>query len=304
MTTPVRHVSPGPEAGGGLFVRSIRRHPLAAFLLWAFTVGQAIPWTVAIANLMGRDWPVQPFILASTLIGLLLPALVITRIADGPEALRALLRRAFNLRVGFVWYAGALLLVPAVIVGIGVLIGGTPPDASPGALLAALGPHLLLPLIITFVPNNWWEEVAWMGFVQARLQDSRSPLVAALIVGPLFALQHSSLAATQGLVNGVVLLVLLAVFSVPFRFAVGWVYNKTHSLFLVGLVHAVGNAWTGGDGFNAGYLRNLYPENSSVTMAHLIAMFILGLVVVLATRGRLGQPARRGRSAQAPGRST
>lgn len=81
----------------------------------------------------------------------------------------------------------------------------------------------------------------------------------------------------------------------PFRFALAWVYNKTHSLFLVGLIHAVGNAWTGGDGFNAGYLRNLYPDNPTVTMAHLIAMFILGLVVVLATRGQLGLPTRRGR---------
>lgn len=138
-----------------------------------------------------------------------------------------------------------------------------------------------------------------MGFVQARLQDWRGPLLAAVIVAPLFALQHSSLAYAQGLVGGAVLLALLALFAVPFRFAVGWVYNRTESLFLVGLVHAIGNALTGGDGFNAGYLRNLYPGNNAVTLSHLIAMFLIGLIVLIATRGRLGWQAPR--TANRPG---
>ena len=34
---------------------------------------------------------------------------------------------------------------------------------------------------LTFLPNNWWEEVAWMGFVQARLQDRRGPVIAAVL---------------------------------------------------------------------------------------------------------------------------
>ena len=39
------------------------------------------------------------FINLSTLVGLLLPALVITRVVDGPDALRALLRSSFAWRV-------------------------------------------------------------------------------------------------------------------------------------------------------------------------------------------------------------
>jgi uncharacterized protein len=69
--------------------------------------------------------------------------------------------------------------------------------------------------------------------------------------------------------------------------ALGWSCNRTGSLFLVGLLHAAGNAMTGG-GFKAGYLRNLYPHDTHVTMAHLMAVFLLGPLVVIATRGRLG----------------
>lgn len=138
-----------------------------------------------------------------------------------------------------------------------------------------------------------------MGFVQARLQDRHGPLLAALFVAPLFALQHSSLVAGQGLLVGALLLVVLAALAVPFRFVVGWAYNRTESLFLVGLIHAIGNATAVGDGINAGYLRNLYSDNTTVTMAHFLAMFLLGLVVAVATRGRLGH--RTSASERMPG---
>lgn len=276
----------GPP-GGGALVRFVRRRPLVSFLIWAYTVGQVLPWSVTLAGLADRTWLMAGTVVVSTLVGLLLPALVITRVVDGPEGLRRLWRRAVKVRVGPVWYAAALLLVPAVTLGVGALIGGAPPDRSAGFLLTALGPNFLLPLLITFVLINWWEEVAWMGFVQTRLQDRRGPLLAAAIVAPLFALQHSALVAGQGVLAAVVLLVVLTALAVPFRIAVGWAYNRTGSLFLAGLVHAAGNATTGGDGVNAGYLRELYPGDSNVTMAHLLAMFLLGLLVLVFTRGRL-----------------
>lgn len=305
----MRETSAVDPAGGGAVVRFIRRRPLVSFFLWAYTVGQVLPWSVTAAGLADRAWLMSGSVVVSTFVGLLLPALVITRIADGPEALRGLWRRAVKMRVGVAWYAAAFLLVPAVTLAVGVLVGGGPPDRSVRFLLSTLGPHFLLPLLVTFVLINWWEEVTWMGFVQARLQDWRGPLLAAVLVAPLFALQHSSLAAGQGLVPGAVLLLLLAVLAVPFRIALGWAYNRTGSLFLVGLIHAAGNATTGGDGVNAGYLRHLYPGNSNVTMAHLLAMVLLGLLVLIVTRGRLlgadtPKPPERSRRAAATAHAT
>lgn len=127
-----------------------------------------------------------------------------------------------------------------------------------------------------------------MGFVHARLQDRQGALLGALTVAPQFALQHGSLVAGHSLMARAAMLVPLAALAVPFRFALGWSYNRTGSLFLVGFLHAVGNTTTGGDGFDAGYPRNLYPHDTNVTMAHPMAKFLLGLLVVLGTRGRLG----------------
>ncbi len=62
----------------------VRRRPITAFLVWFFTVGQAVAFVPVIAAAKGIELMAQPFIVASTLVGLLLPAVVITRIVEGP----------------------------------------------------------------------------------------------------------------------------------------------------------------------------------------------------------------------------
>ena len=146
----------------------IRRRPLTAFFLWFFTVGQVFAFAPVIAMWNGVELPLaQLFILGSTLVGLLLPAVVITPIVDGPEAVRELWRRAFAIGVPLRWYALAFLAVPLVAIALTVLVVG-PPDVGPSQIAAALVSGLLLQLVLTFLPNNWWEEVAWSGFAQAR----------------------------------------------------------------------------------------------------------------------------------------
>jgi membrane protease YdiL (CAAX protease family) len=81
----------------------------------------------------------------------------------------------------------------------------------------------------------------------------------------------------------------LAALAVPFRALLAWVDNRTGSLFLVGLVHAAGNAAAGGTDFGAGLLPRLYPDSSTGPL-HIVAFAVLGLVVIAATRGRLGTP--------------
>ena len=81
-------------------VRFIARHPVVAFFLWFYTVGQALVFAPVIANANGRAWPMQWFVIASTLVGLLLPALLITWLVDGGPGLRRLWQRVVHLRVG------------------------------------------------------------------------------------------------------------------------------------------------------------------------------------------------------------
>jgi membrane protease YdiL (CAAX protease family) len=267
-------VRPAPRFGW------IRRHPLLAFFGWFFTVGQAFAFTPL---LIDTPVPAQVFIIGSTLFGLLLPALVITRLAEGPEALRRMLRSFVDWRVGLRWYAFVLLAVPLVTLGLGVLFAGAPDDWT-GAIVSVF----LLQLVLALVPNNWAEEGVWTGFVQTRLQARHGAVLGAVLTAPLFAVQHISLVADGGLVTGAILLAALAIVAIPYRIVTGFAWNRTGSLFLLGLVHAAGNAAAAGSGFGGGVLRHMYPDNVLVGTLHLLAFALIGLTLLAVTKGRIG----------------
>ncbi len=259
----------------------VARHPLTAFLVWLFTVGQAVAFVPVVFDV---PVPHQVFIVTTSVLGIYLPALAATWIADGRQAAVRFLRRLVDWRVAVGWYAFALLLVPLVAVGLAVLMLGAPPALSASVLVDALLSGFALSFLLTFLPNNWVEEAAWSGFAQARLQRTHAPAVAALLAGPLFALQHVSLA-----VGNWIALVLLAVLAIPFRMVTGWIWNRTGSLLVLGFLHAAGNAAGPGSGFGAGLLRKLYPDDAMTAgFIHLLAYVVVGLAVLIATRGRLG----------------
>jgi membrane protease YdiL (CAAX protease family) len=278
-------VSTAAQAAAGPVVAFVRRRPLTAFFLCFFTVGQAFAFVPVLVEVPAP----QLFIDLSTVVGLLLPALVITRIVEGPEALRALLRSSVTWRVSARWYVLALLVVPGLAVALALATSGAPTSGAP--LTAALG-AFVLQLGLTFVFNNWWEEVAWAGFVGVRLQERfGSTLKAAVVAGPLFALQHVSLVVDAGLLGGLALLVVLAALVTPFRMLTGWMANRTGSVFVVGLLHAAGDAAGPGSGFGPGFLAHLYPGTATAGSILVVGIALIGLVVLAATRGRLGHRA-------------
>jgi membrane protease YdiL (CAAX protease family) len=188
------------------------------------------------------------------------------------------------------WYAIALFAVAAAALPIAALLYG-PPQVAPAAVLPAVVGGLLLQSAIGLFTNNLWEEVTWMGFVQARLQDHHGAMRAALLTAPLFLLQHLSL--QTGSPGALTLFVLLGTaVMLPFRALLGWVYNRTGSLFLVGLLHAASNAAATGAGFGAGLLPRLYPGQATESL-HILGTAVLGLAVIVLTRARLGASARR-----------
>jgi membrane protease YdiL (CAAX protease family) len=262
------------------------RRPITSFLIWLFTVGQAIAYTPLIAGLFGREWPTQPFIVATSIFGLALPTFLITWAREGWAGVRRLFGQVFHVRVSVWWYVGALTVIPMIAIAITVAVYGLP-EATVPQLLSALGPHFLVSLAFLLLPNNLWEETAWAGLVQPELQKRHTPAMAALITAPFFALQHLSVTWGNGFVVGAMLMVLLTVLVIPFRMLTGWIFNRTGSIFLVGVVHAVGDAIAVGSGFEAGYLEHLYGNQMLVGLSHTFAIFILGFVVLAATRGRL-----------------
>ncbi len=298
------HSSPTPtRPGGNAAVRFVRRRPLTTFLVWFFTVGQALVFTPIVAAGYGIELPPQLFVLASTLVGLLLPAVVLTRIVDGAAGVQDLWRRAVRGWVAARWYALALAGVPLVSVGLALLFFGAPTaPVTAASLTTALVYGLLLQTVVALVPNNWAEEVAWMGFFQARLQARTTPMRAAALTAPLFALQHVALVVGSPLPLAVALMAFLVVVNIPIRALMGWAYNRTGSLFAVGVLHAAGNAVALGSGFafGAGFLARLYPDQPFVSLVHLLAFAVIGLAVIVATQARLGASRRASAPATTP----
>jgi uncharacterized protein len=296
------HSSPTPARPGGPGLAGfVRRRPLTAFLAWFFTVGQALVFAPIVARGYDVELPSQAFVVASTLIGLLLPAVVITRIVDGPAGVRQLWRRAVDVWVGARWYALALAGMPVLATGLALAFFGAPTaDLTTGELVSALVAGLLVQTVVSLVPNNWAEEVAWMGFVQARLQARTTPMRAAALTAPLFALQHVALVVGSPLPMAVALMAFLIVVNIPIRALMGFAYNRTGSLFVVGLLHAAGNGVAAGSGFGAGFLARLYPDQPFASLMHLLALAVIGLVAIAVTRARLGASRRRATTATVP----
>ncbi|MBB3084774.1 CPBP family intramembrane glutamic endopeptidase [Geodermatophilus sabuli] len=292
--TPARPGRPG-------LAGFVRRRPLTAFLVWFSTVGQALVFAPIVARGYGVDLPAQVFVVASTLTGLLLPAVVITRIVDGAAGVRQLWRRAVDVWVSARWYALVLAGMPALATGLALAFFGAPTAAlTTGALVSALVAGLLVQTVVSLVPNNWAEEVAWMGFVQARLQTRTTPMRAAALTAPLFALQHVALVVGSPLPMAVALMAFLIVVNIPIRALMGFAYNRTGSLFLVGLLHAAGNGVAAGSGFGAGFLAQLYPDQPFASLMHLLALAMIGLVAIAVTRARLGASGHRPTPATVP----
>lgn len=280
-------VKPDGEGLAGV----IRRRPILVFLAWFFTVGQAFAFApMYVDTTVGDQW----FIIGSTLIGLLLPALVITRIVDGPEGLAAMGRRIIKVRAPIRMYLIGVVLMPLLAFGLAVAFLGSP-EVSVSRVVTSLGSALILGLLINFFLNNLWEEVAWTGFVQARLQKRHGAMRAALITAPLFALQHLALLIDNEPAALVIIMVGFTLVMIPYRAFNGWLYNRTGgSLFIVGLVHALSNAVAPGSGLTDGYLRVLYPSDVELAgLLHIVALALMGLVVIAATRFRLALPAQR-----------
>ena len=267
----------------------VRQHPIAAFLMWFFPVGWAIAFIPQIArSTMNIELSMEAFIILSTWCGLLLPVIVIINIVDGTQGLRVLRQQLTRIRVNIGWYALGLLVVPGVSLALAIVTFG-PPDVSPAAWLAAVTTGLLLQMAVGFATTNLWEEAAWMGFVQVRLQTRYGVIAAAVITAVLFMLQHVPLMVAQDM--NLVVPVLFFVLVIPFRALMAWIYNRTDSLFVVGLVHAAGDAAVAGTITGVGLLPRLY-EGYDVGFFGIAANVIIGLVVIVATRVRLGMPAR------------
>lgn len=180
------------------------------------------------------DLPLEPFILATLLFGLVVPAFVLTRRQPG-ASVTGLLRDTVRIPRPVWLLVPAALLVPFVTGAVGAPFGA---DRAPTT-------SLLIDVLSSLVIVNLWEEMVWAGYVQRRATGRWGLFGGAALTALLFTGVHlpMSLYGANGvgdvafnigamLVAGLGLRLLIGAFD-------GWTGG---SILALGLLHATFNA--------------------------------------------------------------
>ncbi|MFI7129235.1 CPBP family intramembrane glutamic endopeptidase [Nonomuraea sp. NPDC050153] len=288
-----------PEAGqqprqGGLR-GFIRRHPLISFFVLANLMSW-IAWTPYILSATGLGvWDFTfPSLLGTAQFAGVLPgaylgpifgAFIVTAAADGREGVRRWIGRMTKWRVNWVWYVATALGVPAAIIVSAVAVSEEDIHLPPIAMLVAYVPGLLLQMVTTGLA----EEPGWRDFALPRLQRKFGPLGGTLVLGPVWGIWHLPLFLSEwGGWPDVTWMRIgeFIAFAGVFSVIVTWVFNRTgQSLPLVMVLHVSVN------NFMSLAYSDMFPSIATPEQAShvtLLAGTTVAIVVLIATRGRLG----------------
>lgn len=200
----------------------LQRHRLSAF----FVLSYAISWS---------SWPVYALGIMPGMeflpIGPLAAAVIVIGLAEGRAGYRTWGRRIIRWRVGWAWYAVALLL-PAVLVvvtgSVNLLFGAAAPGLSQltwTGLLLVFAVRLVNPM-----DGPLGEEPGFRGYAVPLLQSARTPLQSAAVLGVLVAGWHLPLI----IFGGLSLIVLPTTFAITFLYV--WLFNRTGGSVLLTLL--------------------------------------------------------------------
>jgi membrane protease YdiL (CAAX protease family) len=243
----------------------------ASHRLPVFAAAVLILEAISFSMQLGRN--VTPFVLV------IIPAaaaVAVSGASGGRREVRALVSRLFVWRVNARWYLVALGIPVAEKLAVdtaGTLLGFT----TPGRLLGALSVSALVVPLVVLVPALL-EELGWRGFaVQAALDDGRSPAWAALVVGLIFLMLHVPLYLPGNLYEG------LPIWPLPLillsqSVLLTWIYLRTSSALLAGLMHAAFNAtvpltW----GLDAAWVWQARAVGLTITSTLFIGVYIRSL---------------------------
>jgi membrane protease YdiL (CAAX protease family) len=219
----------------------MRRHPVLSFAVLAIAPTWAIQFLF-----LAMGWELFPAKLAE-LVVLLGAATLVTAVTAGRAGVRRLYSGALRWRMGFGWFATALLALPALTLAIAAVSGSIrTPDG--GWLKDALF-YLFATLIFGALIGNVWEETAWAGFAQSRLIERKGLLRGSLLTAIPFALIHLPLAFEERGMHGttgrdMAITWTVLIVSAPFlRYLLGMTLLGTGgSVLAVAILHASFNA--------------------------------------------------------------
>jgi membrane protease YdiL (CAAX protease family) len=201
-----------------------------------------------------------------------------------------MLRRLVHWRVGIRWYLLVLIGIPLIgLLGAFAVLGSVPLDAlAKNWQVIFTGYPIYVVYIAIF--TGMGEEPGWRGFALPRLQDRHGPLVGTAFLAVVWAMWHLPNVLFGGYTAASYALWL--VLTVASAFTYTWVYNRTGgSILIAALLHGAINGSTGLvtgllPGFNDALNVPLYSASA-------LAFSVAAVVLVVATRGRLGYQAEK-----------
>jgi membrane protease YdiL (CAAX protease family) len=271
--------------------------PVTAFLIMAFAIAYPVMALVALAvhrvipggSLLDR-LPFPPDEIAGlmlTMFALLPSALLVTWAADGRPGVISLFRRVVRWRFGIGWWLAVLAGLPVLTVIFTLILGGSLQSIDPLTLFS----NQFRLLLINFILVNLWEETAWAGVMQTRLEHRHNIFMAAALTAVPFGFIHLPLAFLSEITSTSILIslaayILLGLFLRPL---VGVVLRGSRdSLLAAGLMHSVFNRTNNNNGIAAALLNGeLYRLGILIAVVVLIAALAL-----IAGRRRLSKAYR------------
>lgn len=288
----------GSTATPGRFRRWASHHPITAFLAVLFSLGYPVMSLPVLAyhgviadGWMPRFAGLDAERVASVMLifGALLPAvLLVTWAVDGRHGIRELIARTFRWRVGTGWALLVLTGLPVTTIAIAIALGDSLRQVDVGTLVVGQ----LIGLLVNLLLINVWEETAWAGFMQTRLEARRSVITAALITAVPFALIHmplhfiGSFSAGSLAADFVALLIICALVRVMNGVVLR---GARDSVLAVAVLHSVFNRTNNDEGVVAAVLIGDMRGISG-----LIAVVLVTGVAALVARRRLSRAHRVG----------
>lgn len=212
----------------------LRRHDVAVFLFLAFALAW---WTWPLA--LGNPNPNTAIILPWSPV---IAALIVLALTQGRKGVAALLRAIVRWRYSVWWYLLALLAPLALTLGVVFLNSALGAPAPQLPALSDLPSILITFLFIMIVQGPLTEEPGWRGFLLPRLLTSRSPLVASVIVGVIWAAWHLPLLISDPSAQRPP--AQYFIFIVSMSIVLSWLYLATRGgLLLAILMHAFTNTF-------------------------------------------------------------
>jgi uncharacterized protein len=217
----------------------VGRRPVVSYLVLAF----AIFWGSWMSVLFFGA-PPRPVSAVGAILGLTLPAFLITAATDGRAGVHDLLRRMLQWRVGIGWYLLAILAIPfGALLLAPVFLGQAPLQGllqNWPLLFTEFVPQLLLALVTV----QLFEELGWTGFVQHRLQIRHGALKASLLVALAFALLHlptylSAPISGASAIRDLSVMMIVIPLAICFRILITFAYNRPgFSVLIAAISHA------------------------------------------------------------------